>query len=331
MELSEVWDHWQGLHSVRRGLHPPRHPAFRPVGHRPGPQRRGAHHHPVPRRPGPRPGLEGPGVVRRVRLLGPAPPPVRASPAASTACPTAPGTATRVWAGDDTKVHRNSKDVWGTCTFHEYTARCPNRASTVRAHNWVVLGALLPQPGPARPTSCPSPAGCTSARRSCPPPRRGRRSSSAPSASCWSRWPASTPRPAAARPWASSTAASPCAAWSGPWSAPAEPGQPRIDFLTRLRHDARLHALPPAGRKQGPAGADAEVGQAAAAAQARGALAGRVADGHGVHLRPRARGPLQGGAVPVARAGPRRGGQGGGGRGGGLQQALHAGHQRHST
>src|SRR3954468_22748127 len=51
----------------------------------------------------------------------------------------------RVWAGDDTKVHRSSKDVWGTCTFHEHTARCPNRASTVRAHNWVVLGALLPR------------------------------------------------------------------------------------------------------------------------------------------------------------------------------------------
>src|SRR3954451_9990413 len=62
----------------------------------------------------------------------------------------APG---RVWHGyhigavDDTKVHRNSKHVWGTCTFHEYTARCPNRATTVRAHNWVVLGALLDNPG----------------------------------------------------------------------------------------------------------------------------------------------------------------------------------------
>jgi hypothetical protein len=50
---------------------------------------------------------------------------------------TAPG---RTWHGyhvsavDDTKVHRNSKHVWGTCTFHEHTARCPNRASTVRAH-----------------------------------------------------------------------------------------------------------------------------------------------------------------------------------------------------
>ena len=61
----------------------------------------------------------------------------------------APG---RLWHGyhisalDDTKVHRNSPNVWGTCTFHEYTARCPNRASTVRAHNWVVLGRLLENP-----------------------------------------------------------------------------------------------------------------------------------------------------------------------------------------
>src|SRR3954471_19467933 len=53
----------------------------------------------------------------------------------------------RVWAGDDTKVHRNSKDVWGTCTFHNYSARCPNRAATVRAHNWVVVAALTPDSG----------------------------------------------------------------------------------------------------------------------------------------------------------------------------------------
>src|SRR6185369_13726289 len=52
-----------------------------------------------------------------------------------------------VWAGDDTKVHRSSKDVWGTCTFHAYSARCPNRAATVRAHNWVAYGALLANPG----------------------------------------------------------------------------------------------------------------------------------------------------------------------------------------
>src|SRR3954454_629051 len=62
----------------------------------------------------------------------------------------APG---RIWHGfhvsavDDTKVHRSGAHVWGTCTFHEYTARCPNRAPTVRAHNWVPLGALLDNPG----------------------------------------------------------------------------------------------------------------------------------------------------------------------------------------
>lgn len=45
---------------------------------------------------------------------------------------------------DDTKLHRTSADVWGTCTFHESTARSPNRATTVRAHNWVVMGDLVP-------------------------------------------------------------------------------------------------------------------------------------------------------------------------------------------
>jgi hypothetical protein len=45
---------------------------------------------------------------------------------------------------DDTKLHRTSKKVWGTCTFHEASARSPNRAATVRAHNWVVMGDLMP-------------------------------------------------------------------------------------------------------------------------------------------------------------------------------------------
>jgi DDE superfamily endonuclease len=45
---------------------------------------------------------------------------------------------------DDTKLHRTSKRVWGTCTFHEASARSPNRAETVRAHNWVVMGDLQP-------------------------------------------------------------------------------------------------------------------------------------------------------------------------------------------
>jgi len=50
----------------------------------------------------------------------------------------------RVVAVDDTKCHRTSKHVWGVCTFHEPAGRSPNRASTVRAHNWVVAGDLVP-------------------------------------------------------------------------------------------------------------------------------------------------------------------------------------------
>jgi DDE superfamily endonuclease len=45
---------------------------------------------------------------------------------------------------DDTKLHRTSTQVWGTCTFHESSARSPNRAETVRAQNWVAMGDLHP-------------------------------------------------------------------------------------------------------------------------------------------------------------------------------------------
>jgi len=50
----------------------------------------------------------------------------------------------RAVALDDTKCHRTSKTVWGVCTFHEPAGRSPNRASTVRAHDWVVAGDLVP-------------------------------------------------------------------------------------------------------------------------------------------------------------------------------------------
>jgi hypothetical protein len=41
-------------------------------------------------------------------------------------------------------LHRSSKQVWGTCAFHASSARSPNRAETVRAHHWVVMGDLVP-------------------------------------------------------------------------------------------------------------------------------------------------------------------------------------------
>jgi hypothetical protein len=77
-----------------------------------------------------------------------------------------------VWAGDDTKVHRASKDVLGTCTFHDYSARCPNRASTVRAHNWVLQGALRFHPD-RPPTFLPTAAQLYFRQSQLPPAQRG--------------------------------------------------------------------------------------------------------------------------------------------------------------
>ena len=125
----------------------------------------------------------------------------------------APG---RVWHGyrisavDDTKVHRSGEHVWGTCTFHESTARCPNRATTVRAHNWVCLGALLENDG--QPAWYLPLSGRLYFRKSQLPFRSGSpapRRRSAPSAS----WPSSCSGSRAGSPvgriWVSSTAATP--------------------------------------------------------------------------------------------------------------------------
>jgi len=148
-----------------------------------------------------------------------------------------------VWAGDDTKVHRSGPHVWGTCTFHEYTARCPNRASTVRAHNWVVLGALLHNPD--------QPAHFV--------PLAGRlyfRSSQLPQAD---RGPAVTFRTKnellveLARQQAAALPGRHLLVVDGAFAVGSlvrplvrpEAGLPRIDVLTRLRHDARLYELPP--------------------------------------------------------------------------------------
>jgi hypothetical protein len=142
---------------------------------------------------------------------------------------------------DDTKVHRTSANVWGTCTFHEYTARCPNRATTVRAHNWVVLGRLLENPkGPA--WFLPQ-VGRLYFRRSQLP-----------------QWPIPeefhTKCELAVemfRQQAKDVPGPHLAIFDGGFAfrsvvrplAIPEPRQPRIDFLTRLRHDACLHRLPP--------------------------------------------------------------------------------------
>jgi hypothetical protein len=152
-----------------------------------------------------------------------------------------------VWAGDDTKVHRSSKDVWGTCTFHEYTARCPNRASTVRAHNWVVLGALLPRP--SQPAWFLPHTGRLYFRQAQVPPGETFQTKCAllveqlQHEAQWVDGPhlgvfdgafalRSVVRPLVCPP----------------------PGQRRVDFLTRLRADARIYARPEPVRTPGRRG-----------------------------------------------------------------------------
>jgi DDE superfamily endonuclease len=168
----------------------------------------------------------------------------------------APG---RTWYGyhvsavDDTKVHRGSPEVWGTCTFHEYTARCPNRATTVRAHNWVILGAVLDNPDkPAwflpisgrlyfRKSQLPEtkiPGRTEPFRTKCELAveliREQARVAGGPHLSVFDGG------------YALGTVVRPLVV--------PDEGLPRIEFLTRLRHDARIYRLPPEERPEGKRG-----------------------------------------------------------------------------
>jgi hypothetical protein len=148
-----------------------------------------------------------------------------------------------VWAGDDTKVHRGSPNVWGTNTFHEYTARSPNRATTVRAHNWVVLGGLVPasdQPAMFLPA-----AGRLYFRKSQLPTGETFRTKNVLLVEMLRQQAQATPGNGQH-----------LAVFDGAFAVRnvvrplvrPEPGQARIEFVTRLRCDARLFALPPAKR-----------------------------------------------------------------------------------
>jgi hypothetical protein len=169
----------------------------------------------------------------------------------------APG---RTWHGyhvaavDDTKVHRSGAHVWGTCTFHEYTARCPNRATTVRAHNWVVLGALVQNPD--QPAWFLPISGRLYFRKSQLPVRSG---VAGPKEAFRTKCELAVElireqaRIAGGRHLAVFDGGYALKSVIQPLIAPEE-GQPRVEFLTRLRHDARLHALPPKERRPGQRG-----------------------------------------------------------------------------
>ena len=158
-----------------------------------------------------------------------------------------------VWAGDDTKVHRSSPGVWGTCTFHDYSARSPNRAATVRAHNRVVTGALLPDPG--KPARFLPVAGSLYFRKS-QLPERQKGEPIEFETKCGLLV-------ALLRRHAKAVPGKHLGVFDGgyalksvvrPLTVPDKPGEPRVEFLTRLRHDAVLHALPPAARRKGQRG-----------------------------------------------------------------------------
>jgi hypothetical protein len=173
----------------------------------------------------------------------------RASAQLLDAAPERPWYGYRVWAGDDSKVHRSSKNVWGTCTFHEYTARCPNRASTVRAHNWVVVGALLPRPN--QPAWFLPHTGRLYFRKSQLPAGETFRTKCELLVEMLRREAAHLPDGEHLGVFDGAFAV---ASVVRPLVRPQEPEHQRVEFLTRLRGDARLHALPtesPPG-KRGP-------------------------------------------------------------------------------
>ena len=240
---------------------------------------------------------------------------------------TAPG---RIWHGyhvsavDDTKVHRSSPHVWGTCTFHEYTARCPNRATTVRAHNWVVLGALLHEPEkPAwflpisgrlyfRKSQLPAgPDGIVAFRTKCELAVE------------------------LLREQARIIKGKHLAVFDGGYALGSvvrplvlpEDGAPRIEFLTRLRHDARLFALPlpPEQRPKGKRGPKPKWGQRLAPPRQGGRWKAKWQVGTAFVYGRQRTGPLEGGRLPVAGAGVGGAGQGDRRLGRGLQEAVHAG------
>jgi Transposase DDE domain len=153
-----------------------------------------------------------------------------------------------VWAGDDTKVHRNSPDVWGTCTFHEYTARCPNRASTVRAHNWVVTGALLPQEG--QPALFLPAAGRLYFRQSqLPHAHKGPPIVFRTKCELMVELLREHAKACGGKNLGVIDGGYALASVVRPLVKPDDPALPRVDFITRLRKDAVLHALPAKERK----------------------------------------------------------------------------------
>src|SRR5271166_7118797 len=263
---------------------------------------------------------------------------------------TAPG---RIWHGyqvsavDDTKVHRSSPHVWGTCTFHEYTARCPNRAPTVRAHNWVVLGALLHEPEkpawflpisgrlyfrePAKPAWFLPISGRLYFRKSQlpigPGPPAGAGHRGVPDQVRVGRRVAPRAGPHHQGQALGRFRRRLRLGERGPTAGPARRRRApdRFPHPLAVRRSAVRLAPAPGAAPQGEAGTAAQVGSAAGAAPPGRHVEGEVAGRDRLRLRPTANNPLEGDHLPVAGAGLGGAGQGDCRLRRGIQGAVHPG------
>jgi hypothetical protein len=146
----------------------------------------------------------------------------------------------RLMAVDDTKEHRASKNVWGTCTFHESTARSPNRATTVLAHNWVVMGELVA----GRPWTYMPLASRLYFRKTQRPPGEPFRTKTALAVEMLREVESESETPILAAfdgAYAMQTVIEPCLK--------PKDDRRRIEFVTRLRKDARLYKPSPPPKK----------------------------------------------------------------------------------
>ena len=216
---------------------------------------------------------------------------------------TAPG---RLWHGyhisavDDTKVHRGGPHVWGTCTFHEYTARCPNRATTVRPQlgrpGGLAAGAREARLVPAHLRAALLPQIAVAARPGSPAAVEFR--TKCELAVDLIREQARCSRDVT---WPSSTAASPSVASSGRWSCPKD-GHPASSSSPGC---GTMPVCAPCRRRSGPraSGGPSPNGASGWRRRGRGAAGPDRGTPGSLHLRPHAASPLEGGRLPVAGAG----------------------------